>query len=166
MNALFSACLNLSYLPQQRNDFSTNQTGPTWTFLSPSEREHGLKRGVCQSLSASSPSHCTSAQVFVLANFHYAKIGQVYVSTGDFITVRLLSQLHVTHTQGRGMCSWRRLLDPMCFSISIFTEKEICIRHRSAREEKPRQRAEEFHSVKIKKREMQSWFSPLSSFFM
>lgn len=107
--------------------------------------ERSLKGGVCQSLSASSPSHCTSAQVFVLANFHYAEIGQVYVCTGDFITVRLLSQPHVTHTQRRGMCSWRHPLDPPCFSISISTEKEICIRHRSAREEKPRQRTEEFY---------------------
>ncbi|KAK2848290.1 hypothetical protein Q7C36_009972 [Tachysurus vachellii] len=35
--------LNLSYLPLQCNDYSANQTGPTWTLLSPSEHEHGLK---------------------------------------------------------------------------------------------------------------------------
>lgn len=67
---------SLSYLPQQRNDYSINQTGPTWTILSPSEQEHSLKGGVWQSLPASIPSDCTLAQVFVLANFHYAEIGQ------------------------------------------------------------------------------------------
>lgn len=111
------------------------------------------------------PSHLTlpSAQVFVLANFHYGEIGQVYVCAGDFITVRLLSQPHVRHTRDGECAAGTVPLDPTCLSISISTETDICIRHRSAKEEKPRRRAEEFHPSIIKKCVIQFYWGKIFS---